>query len=238
MIGDTTSCLSSSFNYKWGVQSCSICSKTGFSTVAKHADCDSSAHHVQVPRAYSQRDCRCFRRLFLLLSSSYKFLLTDFCNYNFFPRISLLGTLLLNMERHWRMHMVMCHVGWVSLFIVCCHAWKSSISVGCNLQRFRYSFIEDVEHACGLATLQMGEFVSNVSTGIDTYSIREPLGICAGICPFDFPAMIPLWVSLVYASNFTVYLSLVLGYSFSLVSWVWFLLLKNAIMYITHVLET
>jgi acyl-CoA reductase-like NAD-dependent aldehyde dehydrogenase len=75
-----------------------------------------------------------------------------------------------------------------------------------------------VEHACGLATLQMGEFVSNVSTGIDTYSIREPLGVCAGICPFDFPAMIPLWVSLVYAFNFTVYLSLVLGYSFSLVS--------------------
>lgn len=54
--------------------------------------------------------------------------------------------------------------------------------------------LEDVEHACGLATLQMGEFVSNVSTGIDTYSIREPLGVCAGICPFDFPAMIPLWM--------------------------------------------
>lgn len=40
----------------------------------------------------------------------------------------------------------------------------------------------------------MGEFVSNVSQGIDTYSIREPLGVCAGICPFNFPAMIPLWV--------------------------------------------
>ncbi|KAJ9705582.1 hypothetical protein PVL29_003582 [Vitis rotundifolia] len=53
--------------------------------------------------------------------------------------------------------------------------------------------LEVVEHACGMATLQMGEFVSNVSNGIDTYSIREPLGVCAGICPFDFPAMIPLW---------------------------------------------
>lgn len=52
-----------------------------------------------------------------------------------------------------------------------------------------------VEHACGMATLQMGEYVSNVSHGIDTYSIREPLGVCAGICPFNFPAMIPLWVS-------------------------------------------
>ncbi|KAG6529611.1 hypothetical protein ZIOFF_011820 [Zingiber officinale] len=54
--------------------------------------------------------------------------------------------------------------------------------------------LEVVEHACGMATLQMGEYISNVSNGIDTYSIREPLGVCAGICPFNFPAMIPLWM--------------------------------------------
>ncbi|KAI7735045.1 hypothetical protein M8C21_008922 [Ambrosia artemisiifolia] len=54
--------------------------------------------------------------------------------------------------------------------------------------------LEVVEHACGMASLQMGEFSSNVSHGIDTYSIREPLGVCAGICPFNFPAMIPLWM--------------------------------------------
>ncbi|XP_024633259.1 methylmalonate-semialdehyde dehydrogenase [acylating], mitochondrial isoform X2 [Medicago truncatula] len=54
--------------------------------------------------------------------------------------------------------------------------------------------LEVVEHACGMATLQMGEYVSNVSHGIDTFSIREPLGVCAGICPFNFPAMIPLWM--------------------------------------------
>ncbi|XP_021624564.1 methylmalonate-semialdehyde dehydrogenase [acylating], mitochondrial isoform X2 [Manihot esculenta] len=54
--------------------------------------------------------------------------------------------------------------------------------------------LEVVEHACGLATLQIGEFVSNMSNGIDTYSIREPLGVCAGICSFEFPAMIPLWM--------------------------------------------
>ncbi|KAK3016263.1 hypothetical protein RJ639_006094 [Escallonia herrerae] len=54
--------------------------------------------------------------------------------------------------------------------------------------------LEVVEHACGMASLQMGEYVPNVSTGIDTYSIREPLGVCAGICPFNFPAMIPLWM--------------------------------------------
>lgn len=52
--------------------------------------------------------------------------------------------------------------------------------------------LEVVEHACGTASLQMGEFASNVLNGIDTYSIREPLGVCAGICPFNFPAMIPL----------------------------------------------
>ncbi|XP_009364800.2 uncharacterized protein LOC103954704 [Pyrus x bretschneideri] len=54
--------------------------------------------------------------------------------------------------------------------------------------------LEVVEHACGMATLQIGEFVPNASNGIDTYCIREPLGVCAGICPFNFPAMIPLWM--------------------------------------------
>lgn len=54
--------------------------------------------------------------------------------------------------------------------------------------------LEVVEHSCNMASLQMGEFVENVSSGIDTYSIRQPLGVCAGICPFNFPAMIPLWM--------------------------------------------
>jgi malonate-semialdehyde dehydrogenase (acetylating)/methylmalonate-semialdehyde dehydrogenase len=54
--------------------------------------------------------------------------------------------------------------------------------------------LEVVEHACGMATLQMGEYVPNVANGIDTFSIREPIGVCAGICPFNFPAMIPLWM--------------------------------------------
>lgn len=40
----------------------------------------------------------------------------------------------------------------------------------------------------------MGDYVENVSTGMDTYSVRQPLGVCAGICPFNFPAMIPLWM--------------------------------------------
>ncbi|KAJ0009978.1 hypothetical protein Pint_33479 [Pistacia integerrima] len=54
--------------------------------------------------------------------------------------------------------------------------------------------LEIVEHACGLATMQIGEYFSNVSNGIDSYSVREPLGVCCGICSFDFPAMIPLWM--------------------------------------------
>ncbi|XP_047334735.1 methylmalonate-semialdehyde dehydrogenase [acylating], mitochondrial-like isoform X2 [Impatiens glandulifera] len=49
-----------------------------------------------------------------------------------------------------------------------------------------------LEHACGIGSLQMGEFSPNISYGVDTYSTREPLGVCAGICPSNFPAMIPL----------------------------------------------
>ncbi|KAL5556598.1 hypothetical protein UlMin_038834 [Ulmus minor] len=54
--------------------------------------------------------------------------------------------------------------------------------------------LEVVEHASGLATLQMGEFLPNASNGIDTFCISEPLGVCAGICPFNFPATIALWM--------------------------------------------
>lgn len=54
--------------------------------------------------------------------------------------------------------------------------------------------LEVVEHAAGIANLQMGDFVENVARGVDTYSIWQPLGVCAGITPFNFPAMIPLWM--------------------------------------------
>ena len=54
--------------------------------------------------------------------------------------------------------------------------------------------VEVVEHACSITSLQMGEIVEGVSKDMDTYSLRQPLGICAGISPFNFPAMIPLWV--------------------------------------------
>ena len=54
--------------------------------------------------------------------------------------------------------------------------------------------IEVVEHACNIASLMMGETAENVAGGIDTHSYIQPLGVCAGITPFNFPAMIPLWM--------------------------------------------
>ncbi|MBA3988624.1 MAG: methylmalonate-semialdehyde dehydrogenase (CoA acylating) [Idiomarina sp.] len=54
--------------------------------------------------------------------------------------------------------------------------------------------IEVVEHAANIPSLLMGETVENVARGIDTYSYTQPLGVCAGITPFNFPAMIPLWM--------------------------------------------
>ncbi len=54
--------------------------------------------------------------------------------------------------------------------------------------------IEVVEHACNIASLMMGETAENVARDIDTYSFVQPLGVCAGITPFNFPAMIPLWM--------------------------------------------
>jgi malonate-semialdehyde dehydrogenase (acetylating)/methylmalonate-semialdehyde dehydrogenase len=54
--------------------------------------------------------------------------------------------------------------------------------------------IEVVEHAMGAATHMMGEAVENVANGVDTTSWVHPLGVCAGITPFNFPAMIPLWM--------------------------------------------
>lgn len=53
---------------------------------------------------------------------------------------------------------------------------------------------EVVEHACSFGSLGMGETVENVARNVDIYSYRTPLGVCAGICPFNFPAMIPLWM--------------------------------------------
>ena len=54
--------------------------------------------------------------------------------------------------------------------------------------------IEVVEFACGIPHLMKGEFTENVSTNVDSYSMRQAIGVCAGIAPFNFPAMVPMWM--------------------------------------------
>ncbi len=54
--------------------------------------------------------------------------------------------------------------------------------------------LEVVEHAAAIGNLQLGDLANNVANGVDTYTLLQPLGVCAGITPFNFPAMIPLWM--------------------------------------------
>jgi malonate-semialdehyde dehydrogenase (acetylating)/methylmalonate-semialdehyde dehydrogenase len=54
--------------------------------------------------------------------------------------------------------------------------------------------LENVEFACGVPHLLKGGFTEQASTGVDVYSIRQPLGVVAGITPFNFPAMVPMWM--------------------------------------------
>ena len=54
--------------------------------------------------------------------------------------------------------------------------------------------LEVVEFACGIPELLKGEYSENVATGVDSWSMRQPLGVCAGITPFNFPAMVPMWM--------------------------------------------
>ena len=54
--------------------------------------------------------------------------------------------------------------------------------------------LEVVEHAAAIGNLQLGEMANNVANGVDTFTLLQPIGVCAGITPFNFPAMIPLWM--------------------------------------------
>ena len=54
--------------------------------------------------------------------------------------------------------------------------------------------LENIEFACGIGQLIKGEFSENVSTNVDSYAMRQPLGVVAGITPFNFPAMVPMWM--------------------------------------------
>src|SRR6266480_6151312 len=54
--------------------------------------------------------------------------------------------------------------------------------------------LEVIEFCCGIPELLKGAYSEQASTGIDVYSIRQPLGVVAGITPFNFPAMVPMWM--------------------------------------------
>ena len=54
--------------------------------------------------------------------------------------------------------------------------------------------LEVVEYACGIPQMLKGEFTENVGKNVDSWSVRQPLGVCAGITPFNFPAMVPMWM--------------------------------------------
>jgi malonate-semialdehyde dehydrogenase (acetylating) / methylmalonate-semialdehyde dehydrogenase len=54
--------------------------------------------------------------------------------------------------------------------------------------------IQMVEVACGMPSLMMGDSLNDVASGIDSHTIRQPIGVCAGITPFNFPAMVPMWM--------------------------------------------
>jgi malonate-semialdehyde dehydrogenase (acetylating)/methylmalonate-semialdehyde dehydrogenase len=54
--------------------------------------------------------------------------------------------------------------------------------------------LENIDYACGIPNLLAGRYAERASTGVDVYSVRQPLGVVAGITPFNFPAMVPLWM--------------------------------------------
>src|SRR5262245_19727004 len=54
--------------------------------------------------------------------------------------------------------------------------------------------VEMVEFACGIPSLLMGQTLPNIASGVDCETVRHPVGVCAGITPFNFPAMVPLWM--------------------------------------------
>lgn len=60
--------------------------------------------------------------------------------------------------------------------------------------------LEVIEHSCSVGSLAMGETIENVSKNIDTYSYRQPLGVAAGVAPFNFPAMIPMYAPTLFVA--------------------------------------
>ncbi len=86
-------------------------------------------------------------------------------------------------------HLIEQHAGELARLIPGEHGKVLSDARG-SLQRG----LEVVDFACGIPHLLKGEYSENIGTNIDSYSLRQPLGVCAGITPFNFPAMVPLWM--------------------------------------------
>ncbi|MEX2645445.1 MAG: aldehyde dehydrogenase family protein, partial [Gaiellaceae bacterium] len=86
-------------------------------------------------------------------------------------------------------HLVYEHREDIARFLTAEHGKVLSDALG-EVQRG----LEVIEYACGIPTLLKSEYSEQVSTGIDVYSIRQPLGVVAGITPFNFPAMVPMWM--------------------------------------------
>lgn len=85
--------------------------------------------------------------------------------------------------------LVLAHQDEIARAIVTEHGKDYSDAIG-EIQRGR----ETLDFACGIASALKGEYSSDVSTGVDVHSIRQPVGVVAGICPFNFPVMVPMWM--------------------------------------------
>ena len=63
-----------------------------------------------------------------------------------------------------------------------------------GIQKLKAMLMQVVEHSLGMPSLMLGESMEQISSNMDTRTMRQPLGVVAGIAPFNFPAMIPLWM--------------------------------------------
>jgi malonate-semialdehyde dehydrogenase (acetylating)/methylmalonate-semialdehyde dehydrogenase len=95
-----------------------------------------------------------------------------------------------NAPRHcWLRALLASHVGDLASVVTAEHS-KVHVDAAGEVARG----LEVIEFACGITQLLKGEFTEGASTGINVHSLRQPLGVVAGITPFNFPAMVPLWM--------------------------------------------
>ena len=81
------------------------------------------------------------------------------------------------------------HAGELAALVTSEHGKVSSDALGSVARG-----LEIVDFACGIPQLLKGEFSENVGSGVDSFTLRQPLGVCVGITPFNFPAMVPMWM--------------------------------------------